>query len=346
MSKPSDVVNIALAEVGYREKASNSALDDKTANAGGNNWTKYARDLAAAGYYNGNKNGFAWCDVFVDWCFFKAYGAVEGQRIQCQTGPLGAGCIYSAQYYQQKGRYDKTPRVGDQVFFQYGGEIGHTGIVVEVTDSTIVTVEGNSSDQVRRNTYNRSNSYIAGYGHPLYDGKDEDPEIEPAPVEEPVQEPETPASESGIGLGSVVEIKQSAVQYYPGGPYIPGWVKHEYYHTVTQVKVNGKPYTRGGAVCVLLGKKMLKSGGVTMGGINTWVALDSLKLQGGASSEPEPQQASPAVSAVHTVVRGDSLWAIAEKYLGSGARYGEIKSMNGLTSNVIYPGQQLRIPTG
>lgn len=179
MSKPADIVSIALAEVGYREKASNASLDDKTANAGAANWTKYARDLAAAGYYNGNKNGYAWCDVFVDWCFFKAYGAVEGQRIQCQTGPLGAGCIYSAQYYQQKGRYDKSPKVGDQVFFQTGGEIGHTGIVVEVTASTIVTVEGNSSDQVKKNTYNRSNNYIAGYGHPLYSDSAA-PEVETA----------------------------------------------------------------------------------------------------------------------------------------------------------------------
>ena len=32
MSKPSDIVTIALAEVGYREKASDAALDDKTAN--------------------------------------------------------------------------------------------------------------------------------------------------------------------------------------------------------------------------------------------------------------------------------------------------------------------------
>ncbi len=148
MSKPSDIVTIALAEVGYREKASNAYLDDKSANAGSANWTKYARDLANAGYYQANKNGYAWCDVFVDWCFFKAYGPVEGQRIQCQSGPLGAGCIYSAQYYQQKGRYDRNPKVGDQVFFQSGGEIGHTGIVVEVTDSPIVPVESHSSDQV------------------------------------------------------------------------------------------------------------------------------------------------------------------------------------------------------
>ena len=66
MSKPADIVAIALAEVGYREKATNSMLNDKTANSGSNNWTKYARDLAAAGYYNGNKNGYAWCDCFVD----------------------------------------------------------------------------------------------------------------------------------------------------------------------------------------------------------------------------------------------------------------------------------------
>jgi len=194
MSKPSDIVAIALAEVGYREKASNAALDEKTSNAGAANWTKYARDLAAAGYYNGNKNGYAWCDVFVDWCFFKAYGAVEGQQIQCQSGSLGAGCIYSARYYQHKDRYDRNPKVGDQVFFQTGGQIGHTGIVVDVTDSTIVTVEGNSSDQVKKNTYLRSNGYIAGYGHPLYSDTALAAET-PAPVSVPDPEDEsTPAT--------------------------------------------------------------------------------------------------------------------------------------------------------
>ena len=227
MSKPADIVAIALAEVGYREKASNASLDDKTANAGSANWTKYARDLAAAGYYNGNKNGYAWCDVFVDWCFFKAYGAVEGQRIQCQTGPLGAGCIFSAQYYQQKGRYDRTPKVGDQVFFQTGGEIGHTGIVVEVTESSIVTVEGNSSDQVKKNTYNHSNSYIAGYGHPLYG------ESDPTPVT-PTPAAETPVTVScQVGLPQLkngaecTAVKNAQILlidkgYYCGGPLRAG----------------------------------------------------------------------------------------------------------------------------
>lgn len=47
---------------------------------------------------------------------------------------------------------------------------------------------------------------------------------------------------------------------------------------------------------------------------------------------------------VHIVVRGDTLWDISQKYLGEGMRYPEIKALNGLTSNVIYSGWQLRIP--
>lgn len=209
MGKPTDIVAIALAEVGYREKATNSVLDDKTANSGSNNWTKYARDLAAAGYYNGNKNGYAWCDVFVDWCFFKAYGAVKGQRIQCQSGPLGAGCIYSAQYYQQKGRYDRKPKVGDQVFFQTGGQIGHTGIVVEVTDTTITTVEGNSSDQVKKNTYSRSNGYIAGYGHPLYSDTPAAATEKPEPVAVPAPE-QDPTPTATTCIISLPQLKNGA----------------------------------------------------------------------------------------------------------------------------------------
>ncbi len=162
------VIAIALAEVGYREKASNAFLDDPLANAGSGNWTKYARDLAAAGYYNGNKNGYAWCECFVDWCFFKAFGP-DGQRIQCQTGDLGAACIYSMQYYRQQGRCDQNPRPGDQVFFYAGGTVGHTGIVVEVSESSITVVEGNSSDRVQKLSYPRSSGSIAGYGHPWYE---------------------------------------------------------------------------------------------------------------------------------------------------------------------------------
>ena len=47
---------------------------------------------------------------------------------------------------------------------------------------------------------------------------------------------------------------------------------------------------------------------------------------------------------IHTVVRGDTLWAIAKRYLGNGNRYKEIVSLNGLKSNIIYSGMKLKIP--
>lgn len=44
------------------------------------------------------------------------------------------------------------------------------------------------------------------------------------------------------------------------------------------------------------------------------------------------------------VKKGDTLWGIAEKYLGSGSRYREIMSLNSLTSVTIHPGLVLSIP--
>lgn len=47
---------------------------------------------------------------------------------------------------------------------------------------------------------------------------------------------------------------------------------------------------------------------------------------------------------IHTVVHGDTLWAIAKRYLGNGSRYKEIVSLNKLKSNVVYSGMKLKIP--
>ena len=154
------VIDLALHEVGYHEV--------------GNNLTKYAADLDAIhGFYNGGKNGYAWCDVFVDWCFVKCYGVVGAKELLCQPdNSLGAGCLYSANYFKQHGRFhEHNPQTGDQIFFTYRtGEVSHTGIVVAVNGNTVTTVEGNSSDAVQKKTYNINDSKIYGYGRPDWDG--------------------------------------------------------------------------------------------------------------------------------------------------------------------------------
>ena len=76
----------ARAEIGYIEKDTNAQLDDKTANAGDGNWNKYARELDALGVvYNGKKNGYAWCDIFTDWCFIQTFGLELGLQLLCQA---------------------------------------------------------------------------------------------------------------------------------------------------------------------------------------------------------------------------------------------------------------------
>ena len=166
------VLDLARSEIGYREKASNSGLDDKTANAGGANWTKYARDLDRTNWYNGGKNGYAWCDIFYDWLFYKCFGDPLGRNMLCQpVGSAGAGCLYSAQYYKSAGRWHtNSPQPGDQIFFTYSpGEYSHTGLVEQVNGDTVTTIEGNTSDSVGRRNYNIGNSVIAGYGRPNWD---------------------------------------------------------------------------------------------------------------------------------------------------------------------------------
>ena len=53
---------------------------------------------------------------------------------------------------------------------------------------------------------------------------------------------------------------------------------------------------------------------------------------------------SAQIYKIYTVVKGDSLWKIAKEKLGNGERYTEIKALNGLTTNIIYTGQKLKIP--
>ena len=175
----SRLLEIARGEIGYHEKNNDNNLDSKTAsNDGSGNHTKYARDLHAAGYYNGDKCGYAWCDVFVDWLFYMLTGkdASKAQEIECQTGPYGAGCYYSAQYYKQAGRYYTSgPQAGDQIFF---GDFDHTGIIESVSGSTITTIEGNTSNQVARRTYNINNSYITGFGRPRFEPEKQKEESE------------------------------------------------------------------------------------------------------------------------------------------------------------------------
>ena len=127
------LIQTADNEVGYLEKSSNSQLDDKTANAGMNNYTKYWRDI------KNEYQGQPWCAVFVTWCFTKVFGVDKAHQllkhypyVYCPT-MSGLFKLYA------------NPKRGDIVIFNHNGVFTHTGIVTGVDGDYFTTVEGNTS---------------------------------------------------------------------------------------------------------------------------------------------------------------------------------------------------------
>ena len=153
-----DVKNTALSQVGYKE--------------GKNNWTIYARDLDAVKYYDPQKKqNVDWCATFVNWIFWmncnKDKTVSQNKLYQPHKYNLSAGVEYMCNYFKKAGKFSKMPKKGAVIFFGTTRPT-HVGIVIDVVGSTKVTVEGNSSNQVRKRTYT-DNTKIYGYGYVDYD---------------------------------------------------------------------------------------------------------------------------------------------------------------------------------
>ena len=130
--------------------------------------------------------------------------------------------------------------------------------------------------------------------------------------------PADPAKPTPVGIkaGDLVTITGST---YYGGKTIPGWVKKLRWYVV---EVSGDR--------AVINKD--ESG--------RYAIMSPVKTSALAVAGTKPAEEYR----IHTVVHGDTLWAIAKKYLGNGSRYKEIVSLHGLKSNVIYSGMKLKIP--
>ena len=176
---PKQVLTLAAKYIGYKEKASNKDLYSFEGNAGKGNYTMFQEELAKAGFWNNNKQGYEWCTSFVAWCFWRLCGNVEAKRILCLTGDYGASCVSWAKYYAAQARLFTKPKVGDQ-YFQRDSRDGkpcHTGIVESVSGNTFVTIEGNYDNAVQRVTRHLG-STVYGFGRPKYTAESEDEDMQ------------------------------------------------------------------------------------------------------------------------------------------------------------------------
>ncbi len=115
-----------------------------------------------------------WCACFVSWC------ANECGYIDAGVIPKFAGCVWGVEWFRDRGLWQDRnykPRPGDIIFFDWDdkgssgpqdGESDHVGIVEKVENGTVYTVEGNSGDSCRQNSYPVGYYEILGYGCPSY----------------------------------------------------------------------------------------------------------------------------------------------------------------------------------
>ena len=74
-------------------------------------------------------------------------------------------------------------------------------------------------------------------------------------------------------------------------------------------------------------------------------AEPEVELAAAEEPAPEPEPAPAPEPRTYTVVSGDTLWAIAEKFYGDGSKYQRIADASGVANpDLIQPGQVLTIP--
>ena len=204
---PDKVVSYALSQVGYKE--------------GSSNWNKYAQELDSINYFAPQKKqGVAWCNVFVDDVVYNASGKDKSKTQKALYQPsydnLSAACKYAAQYFRNHNAWSKTASVGAQIFFGKQGSETHTGIVVAVGVSTITTVEGNKGNMVKKCSYSKNDSKIAGYGLIKYDTAPQPPTPTPTKDEYTVKT----VSGDSLRLRKEPTTKSIQVGYIPNGNII------------------------------------------------------------------------------------------------------------------------------
>lgn len=136
-----DIVAVALSQIG---------------NVGGEPyWSWY-----------GFESRVEWCACFVSWCSNEC-GYLESGIL-----PRFVSCSGGVQWFRERGLWrtgSYQPQPGDIIFFDWADDVqdgnpDHVGIVEQVEDGIVYTIEGNSGDACKAKSYSIDHAEILGYG--------------------------------------------------------------------------------------------------------------------------------------------------------------------------------------
>ncbi len=198
-----DLLAVAKSQLGYHESEKNYLVTEDGVVKG------YSRYGAWYGDHYGD-----WCAMYISFCL--EYAQVEGV-------PYESGCQRWVEALAAQGLYktDYEPKGGDIVFFDFEGDnsADHVGIVEridehieevpdesaeegvrEVVVKTLVTIEGNTSNQVARKEYDLENETIMGYCD--------------LPLNEETLVPITATADNGVEIRVMLPIREEDAQSY------------------------------------------------------------------------------------------------------------------------------------
>ncbi|MEU9891213.1 FG-GAP-like repeat-containing protein [Sphaerisporangium sp. NPDC051011] len=183
----------SIVSVAQSQLNNSSRNHEQPLGSGCNYYTGYFRTWKPAAGCPAT-DGVQWRDS--DWCadfskyVWKNAGVPYADVPETSGGVLTGwvssfkdyGTMYGTWHTRASGY---TPQPGDALVFDWdqNGVIDHVGIVKSANSSTVYTIEGNSGDRVKENSYSRTNIDIVGYSSPVGAGDVDDPA--PRPVVDP-----------------------------------------------------------------------------------------------------------------------------------------------------------------
>ncbi len=257
-------------------------------------------------YYGHEVSGdnYAWCCAFIWWVFRKC----GLSKLFC-NGNKTAYCPFVVNWARSYNQWVTSGyRLGDILLYDWDndGRADHIGWCAGAAGGYAKSIEGNSSDSVRLN--NQPFSKIMGAYRPNYSETDNNP------VNEPQNTKNTKTKNNTDGTYTV----KSGDNLWLIGQRLG----INYLEIAKENNIHSPYVIHPGQILTLPGSKK----------------------ENNSKEILEPTPVKDEKVDTYTVKRGDTLWGIAQKYLGSGSKWIEIKKANNLSSDLIKPGQILKIP--